>query len=114
MLREGKLDDRTVELEVREKGGMPLGVISNIGMEELEISLKEMMGNMFPEKSKRRSLKVPEAMKVLTQEEASKLVDMDKVSREAISRVEQSGIVFIDELDKVAGQRVRWRSGRVP
>ena len=104
MLREGKLDDRTVELEVREKGGMPLGVISNIGMEELEISLKEMMGNMFPEKSKRRSLKVPEAMKVLTQEEASKLVDMDKVSREAISRVEQSGIVFIDELDKVAGE----------
>jgi ATP-dependent HslUV protease ATP-binding subunit HslU len=104
MLREGKLDDRTVELEVREKGGMPLGVISNIGMEELEISLKEMMGNMFPEKSKRRSLKVPEAMKVLTQEEASKLVDMDKVSREAIQRVEQSGIVFIDELDKVAGR----------
>jgi ATP-dependent HslUV protease ATP-binding subunit HslU len=104
MLREGKLDDRTVELEVREKGGVPLGVISNIGMEELEISLKEMMGNMFPEKTKRRSLKVPEAMKVLTQEEASKLVDMDKVAREAISRVEQSGIVFIDELDKVAGR----------
>ena len=104
MLRDGKLDDRTVELEVREKGGMPLGVISNIGMEELEISLKEMMGNMFPEKTKRRSLKVPEAMKVLTQEEASKLIDMDKVSREAISRVEQSGIVFVDEIDKVAGR----------
>ncbi len=104
MLRDGKLDDRTIELEVREKGGMPLGVISNIGMEELEISLKEMMGNMFPEKTKRRSLKVPEAMKVLTQEEASKLIDMDKVAREAISRVEQSGIVFIDEIDKVAGR----------
>ncbi len=104
MLRDGKLDDRVIELEVKEKGGMPLGVISNIGMEELEISLKEMMGNMFPEKSKRRSLKVPEAMKVLTQEEASRLIDMDKVAKEAISRVEQSGIVFVDEIDKVAGR----------
>jgi ATP-dependent HslUV protease ATP-binding subunit HslU len=81
-----------------------MGIISNIGMEDLEISLKEMMGNMFPEKTKRRSLKVPEALKALTQEEASRMIDMDKVSREAIQRVEQSGIVFLDELDKVAGR----------
>ncbi|HEY3346586.1 MAG TPA: ATP-dependent protease ATPase subunit HslU [Nitrospirota bacterium] len=103
MLHEGKLDDRTVELEFKEKSA-PMGIISNIGMEDLEISLKEMMGNMFPEKTKRRSLKVPEALKALTQEEASRMIDMDKVSREAIQRVEQSGIVFLDELDKVAGR----------
>jgi ATP-dependent HslUV protease ATP-binding subunit HslU len=103
LLREGKLDDRTVEFEVHEKA-VPMGIISNIGMEELEISLKEMMGNMFPERSKRRTLKVPEALKALTQEEASKMIDMDKVAREAIDRVEQAGIVFIDELDKVAGR----------
>jgi ATP-dependent HslUV protease ATP-binding subunit HslU len=103
MLHEGKLDDRIVELEFKEKSA-PMGIISNIGMEDLEISLKEMMGNMFPEKTKRRSLKVPEALKALTQEEASRMIDMDKVSREAIQRVEQSGIVFLDELDKVAGR----------
>lgn len=104
MLRDGKLDERTVELEIREKA-MPMGIISNIsGMEDLEISLKEMMGNMFPEKSKRRTLKVPEALKVLTQEEATRLVDMDKVQKEAISRIEQTGIVFVDEIDKVAGR----------
>lgn len=104
MLRDGKLNDRTVELEIREKA-MPMGIISNIsGMEELEISLKEMMGNMFPEKSKRRTLKVPEALKALTQEESARLVDMEKVQKEAISRIEQSGIVFVDEIDKVAGR----------
>ena len=104
MLREGKLDERTVELEIREKA-MPMGIISNIGgMEELEIGLKEMMGNMFPEKSKRRTFKVPEALRVLTQEEAARLVDMDKVQKEAVNRIEQAGIVFVDELDKVAGR----------
>jgi len=103
MLREGRLDDRTIELELREKA-VPMGIISNIGMEELEIGLKEMMGNMFPEKTKRRSLKVPDALKVLTQEEASRMVDMDKVGREAITRVEQAGIVFLDEIDKIAGR----------
>ncbi|MGA2192398.1 MAG: AAA family ATPase, partial [Nitrospirota bacterium] len=67
LLRDGRLDDRTIDFEVKEKS-VPMGIISNIGMEELEISLKEMMGNMFPEKSKRRTLKVPEALRVLTQE----------------------------------------------
>jgi len=103
MLREGKLDERTVEFEIKEKA-VPMGIISNIGMEDLEISLKEMMGNMFPEKTKRRVLKVPEALKALTQEEAHRLVDMDKVTREAVRRVEHTGIVFLDELDKVAGR----------
>jgi len=103
MLRDGKLDDRTVELEVREKS-VPMGIISNIGMEELEIGLKEMMGNMLPERSKRRSLKVPEALVVLKQEEAAKMIDMDKVAKEAIERVEHAGIVFLDEIDKIAGR----------
>jgi ATP-dependent HslUV protease ATP-binding subunit HslU len=103
MLHDGKLDDRTVELEVREKS-VPMGIISNVGLEELEINLKEMMGNMFPEKTKRRKLKVPDALKLLTQEEASRMVDMDKVTRTAIERVEHTGIVFLDEIDKIAGR----------
>ncbi|MBI5191317.1 MAG: ATP-dependent protease ATPase subunit HslU [Nitrospirae bacterium] len=103
MLRDGKLDDRTIELEIKEKA-VPMGIISNMGMEDLESSLKDMMGNMFPEKSRRRTLKIPEAMKVLTQEEASRMVDMEKVNREAVRRVEQSGIVFLDEIDKIAGR----------
>jgi ATP-dependent HslUV protease ATP-binding subunit HslU len=103
MLRDGKLDERTVELEVREKA-IPMGIISNMGMDDLEINLKEMMGNMFPEKSKRRTLKVPDALKVLAQEEASRMIDMDKVASEAIRRIEQTGMVFIDEIDKVAGR----------
>ena len=103
MLRAGRLDDREVDLEVREKA-VPMGIISNIGMEELEIGLKEMMGSMFPEKTRRRTLKVPEALKALTQEEASRMVDMDKVALEAIKRVEESGIVFLDEIDKISGR----------
>jgi len=110
MLREGKLDDRTVELEVREKA-VPMGIISNMGMEELEIGLKEMMGNMLPERSKRRTLKVPEALVVLKQEEAAKMIDMDKVAKEAIERVEHSGIVFLDEIDKIAGRETGGGSG---
>jgi len=102
-LREGKLDHRTVDLEVKEKG-MPVGVISNVGMEDLEINLREMFGGLFPGKKKKRHVKVPEALKILTQEEAQKLIDMDHVVREAITKVEQSGIIFIDELDKIAGR----------
>ena len=103
LLRDGKLDDRTIELEVKEKS-MPIGMISNVGLEELEINLKEMLGNMFPEKSKRRSLKVPEALRLLIQEEAARMLDMDKVGKEAIRRVEETGIVFLDEIDKIAGR----------
>jgi len=102
-LRDGKLDNRYVDIEVREKI-MPFGVVSNVGLEDLEINLKEMLGNFLPEKSKRKKVKVPEALNILLQEEASKLIDMDKVTKEAIERVEQSGIVFIDEIDKIASR----------
>lgn len=102
-LKEGKLDSRYVDVEMREKS-MPFGVISNIGLEELEINLKEMLGGMLPEKSKRKKMKVPEALKALVQEEANKLIDIDKVTREAIDRVQQTGIIFIDEIDKVAAR----------
>jgi ATP-dependent HslUV protease ATP-binding subunit HslU len=102
-LREGKLDHRTVDLEVKEKG-MPVGVISNIGMEDLEINLREMFGGLFPGKNKKRRVKVPEALKILTQEEAQKLIDMDEVVRESVRKVEHSGIIFVDELDKIAGR----------
>jgi ATP-dependent HslUV protease ATP-binding subunit HslU len=102
-LREGKLDSRSVELETREKV-MPFGIVSNVGMEEIEMNLKEMLGGLLPEKTKRRKMKVPDALRLLVQEEAAKLIDMDKVTREALQRVEQSGIVFLDEIDKIAGR----------
>ena len=102
-LRDGKLDNRTVELETKEKV-MPFGVISNVGMEEIEMNLKEMLGGLLPEKTKRRKAKVPDALRLLVQEEAAKLIDMDKVTKEALSRVEQGGIVFLDEIDKIAGR----------
>jgi ATP-dependent HslUV protease ATP-binding subunit HslU len=81
---------------------MPFGVISNVGLEELEINLKSMLGNLLPEKAKRRKVKIPEALVILEQEESSKLIDMDKITQEAVQRAEQTGIVFIDEIDKVA------------
>ncbi len=102
-LRAGKLDDRLVEVEAKEKV-MPFGIISNVGLEEIEMGLKEMLGGLLPEKTKKRKLKVPEALRLLVQEEASKLIDMDKVVKEALQRVEQSGIVFLDEIDKIAGR----------
>ena len=102
-LHAGKLDERMVELDAREKV-MPFGIISNVGMEEIEMNLKEMLGGLLPEKTKKRKFKVPEALRFLVQEEAAKLIDMDKVIREALQRVEQSGIVFLDEIDKIAGR----------
>ncbi len=102
-LRAGKFKDRFVDIEVKEKV-MPFGVISNVGLEELEINLKEMMGNLFPERPKRRKVKVPEALEILTKQEADKLIDMERVKKEAIRRTEQAGIVFIDEIDKVASR----------
>ncbi len=102
-LRDGKLDSRTVELETKEKV-MPFGIVSNVGMEEIEMNLKEMLGGLLPEKTKRRKVKVPDGLRLLVQEEASKLIDMEKVTREALERVEQSGIVFLDEIDKIAGR----------
>lgn len=101
--KEGKLDDRVVELEQKEKV-MPFGIISNVGMEEIEMNLKDMLGGLLPEKTKRRKAKVPEALRILVQEEAAKLIDMDKVIKVALQRVEESGIVFLDEIDKIAGR----------
>ncbi|MCL0083757.1 ATP-dependent protease ATPase subunit HslU [Thermodesulfovibrionales bacterium] len=102
-LREGKLDSRYVDIDVKERV-MPFGVISNVGLEELEINLKEMLGGFLPEKSKRKKVTVPEALVMLAQEETNKLIDMEKVKKEAIKRTEQMGIVFIDEIDKIASK----------
>jgi len=103
-LREGKLDERTVEMDVKERG-LPVGVISNVGgFDDLENNLRDMLGGMFQGKKKKRLMKVPEALKHLTQEEAQKLIDMDDTTREAINKVEQTGIVFLDEIDKIAGR----------
>ncbi len=103
-LREGALDKRTVEIEVKERG-LPVGIISNIGgMEDLENNLREMLGGLMPGKKKNRVMKIPEALKYFTQEEAQKLLDMDEITREAVNRVEESGIVFLDEIDKIAGK----------
>jgi ATP-dependent HslUV protease ATP-binding subunit HslU len=102
-LRSGKLDSRSVEVEVKERS-MPFGVISNIGLEDLEMNLKSMLGNLMPEKAKRKKVKVPEAFVLLEQEESNRLIDMDKITQEAVERVEQSGIVFVDEIDKIASK----------
>ena len=104
-LQEGKLDNRMVEIEVKERGGLPVGIISNIGgMEDMEHNLREMLGGMMPGKKKDRRMKISEALKFLAHEEAQKLIDMEEVTKEAISRTEQSGMVFLDEIDKIAGK----------
>jgi len=104
MLREGKLDDRFVDIELTQSAMPMIEVLTPQGMEGMEFNLKEMFSNLMPKKTKKKTVKIPEALDILTQEEASKLVDMDKVTGEAIRRVEQSGIVFLDEIDKIAGR----------
>jgi ATP-dependent HslUV protease ATP-binding subunit HslU len=103
-LREGRLDDRFVELEVSEARNAPMvEIFSSAGMEDMGLNVKEMLGSLFPQKKKRRQLKVPEALDILAEEEAQRLVDMEKVTRTAVERVEQSGIIFLDEIDKIVG-----------
>ncbi|MCG3118936.1 MAG: ATP-dependent protease ATPase subunit HslU [bacterium] len=104
-LMDGKLEERYVELDVPAEGMPTMQVISPIGIEELGVNLQDLMGNMFPKKMKRRKMTVTEARKYLTQEEAQKLIDMDQAVKEAILRVENSGIVFLDEIDKIAGEK---------
>ena len=104
MLRRGKLDNRFVDLDVAERSMPMVEIFSNVGMEEMGINFKDMLGSIFPKSTKRRKLKVPEAMDILTQEEAQGLVDMDKIVKLAIEKVEQSGIIFLDEIDKIAGR----------
>ncbi|HET6371142.1 MAG TPA: ATP-dependent protease ATPase subunit HslU, partial [Nitrospiria bacterium] len=103
-LQEGKLNERQVEMEVKDRALPPIGVISNVGMEDLEINLREMFGNLMPGRKKNRRVKIPEALALLEQEEAQKLIDMDEVVREAVRLVEDSGIIFIDEIDKIASR----------
>jgi ATP-dependent HslUV protease ATP-binding subunit HslU len=103
-LRAGKLDERMVELETQQHAMPILEVFSGQGMEEMGINLKDMLSNLMPTKTKRRRVQIGEARRLLVQEEAQKLVDMDEVITQAIRRVENSGIVFLDELDKIAGR----------
>jgi ATP-dependent HslUV protease ATP-binding subunit HslU len=105
LLRQGKLDQRYVDLEIQDRGGGPMvEIFSNAGMEEMGINFKDMLGGLFPKGIKRRKLKVPEAMDALTHEEAQGLVDMEKIVKCAIEKVEQAGIIFIDEIDKIVAK----------
>jgi ATP-dependent HslUV protease ATP-binding subunit HslU len=103
-LREGKLDDRTVEIDVRERSFPAFEIISNQGAEEMDINIKDMLPNIFGQRTKKRKMKVNEAFEYLIQEEEQRLIDMDQVTRTAIDRVEDSGIIFLDEIDKIAGR----------
>ncbi len=104
LLREGRLDGRFVELEVSEaRSGPMIEIFSSAGMEDMGLNVKDMLGNLFPQKKKQRRVKVPEALEMLSEEEAQRLVDMEKVTKTAIAKVEQAGIVFLDEIDKIVG-----------
>ena len=103
-LREGKLDERMVELDVREKSMPAFEIITNQGVEEMDVNMKDMLPNIFGQRTKKRKMKVSEAFEYLIQEEEQRLVDMDQVQRVAVERVENSGIIFLDEIDKIAGR----------
>jgi ATP-dependent HslUV protease ATP-binding subunit HslU len=102
--REGKLDERIVELDVRDRNQPSFEVITNQGSEEMDINLKDMLPGLFGQRTKKRKMKVAEAFDYLVQEEENRLIDMDQVTRLAVERVEDSGIVFLDEIDKIAGR----------
>ena len=102
--REGKLDDRTVELDTRERNQPQVGFISSQNLEDMDMSLKDILPNIFGGATKKRKMKVNEAFEYLIQEEESRLIDMDQVTKAAVERVETSGIVFLDEIDKIAGR----------
>src|SRR6516162_105303 len=103
-LREGKLDERMVELDVREKSMPAFEIITNQGTEEMDVNIKDMLPNIFGQRTKKRKMKVSEAFEYLIQEEEQRLIDMDHVQRTAVERVENSGIIFLDEIDKIAGR----------
>ncbi len=104
LLKAGKLDEKYVEVETVDRNLPIVEIFSASGLEEMDINIKDMFGGLFPKKKKQRKVKVPEALNILSQEEAYKLIDMDAVTRQAIERVEQSGIIFLDEIDKIAGR----------
>ncbi|MDE3155186.1 MAG: ATP-dependent protease ATPase subunit HslU [Acidobacteriota bacterium] len=103
LLRNGRLDERTVEVDVREKAFPSFEIIAGSSVEEVDINIKDMLPGLFQGRSKKRKVKVPEALELLVQEEEQKLVDMESVTRTAVERVEDSGIIFIDEIDKICG-----------
>src|SRR5438034_8614825 len=103
-LREGKLDERQVEVDVREKSFPAFEIVSSQGIEEMDINIKDILPGLFGQRSKKRKMRVSEAVEYIIQEEESRLVDMDQVTRIAVSRAEQSGIIFVDEIDKIAGR----------
>ena len=104
LLHEGKLDGRFIEIETTEvRSGPMVEIFSSAGMEDMGLNVKDMLGNLFPSKKKKRRVKVAEALEILVEEEAQRLVDMEKVTKTAIERVEQSGIIFLDEIDKIVG-----------
>lgn len=103
MLRDGRLDGRVVELETANRNVPMVEIFSGAGLEEMEFNVKEVFGNIFPSKTKKRKVKIPEASEIIFQEESQKLIDIDKVVEQAVRITEQNGIIFLDELDKVAG-----------
>ena len=112
MLRQGQLDERDVEVELAEGSGTPtLSIFTPQGVEELGMQFKDLMGGLLPNKTRKRRLKVPAALEAFSVEEAGRLVDMDRVRELAVQRVEQSGIVFVDEIDKVAAGAERGKTG---
>lgn len=108
LLKSGKLNEKYVDVEVVDRHLPMVEIFAASGMEEMDINLKEMFGSLFPKKKKQRKVKVPEALQILSQEEAQKLIDMDAVIKQAIERVEQSGIIFLDEIDKIAGRETTY------
>ena len=110
MLQNGELDGRYVDMDVADRSTPVVEIFSNVGMEEMGVNFKDMFGSLLPKNTKRRKIRVPDAMAILIQEEAQGLVDMEKVVKTAIEKVEQSGIIFLDEIDKIASKE----SGRGP
>jgi len=104
LLKAGKLNDKFVEVEIVDRNLPIVEIFSASGLEEMDVNIKDMFGSLFPKKKKQRKVKVPEALTILSQEEAYKLIDMDSVIKQAVERVEQSGIIFLDEIDKIAGR----------
>ncbi|MCU0589483.1 MAG: ATP-dependent protease ATPase subunit HslU, partial [Syntrophobacteraceae bacterium] len=111
LLKKGKLDDRYVEIDVPDRNVPMIEIFAGAGMEDMDYNLREMLGSMMPRRTKRRKVKIPEARELLVAEESQKLIDMDKVIKLAMERVEHSGIIFLDEIDKIAG---RESGGRGP
>jgi ATP-dependent HslUV protease ATP-binding subunit HslU len=104
-LRAGELNDRAVPVHVADQGGVPMfQIFSGAGMEEMDVNMRDMLGNLFPKRTKERRMRVDEALEALTREEAEKLIDMDKVVKTALDRVQNHGIIFLDEIDKIAGR----------